>query len=65
MIRMKVKELIEKKGLSMLVVSEKAGISYTAVRRACSNYLSNINFSTLDGLCKALDCTPGDLIEYI
>lgn len=65
MIRMKLKELIKSRGMPMLILSEKAGISYPTVIRICNNNLSRIDFPTLNSICKALDCTPSDIIEYI
>ena len=52
--RMKLKELAEKTGLAM------NNLSILKTRKARA-----IRFSTLESICKALDCTPGDLIEYI
>ena len=52
--RMKLKDLAEATGLAMNNLS----ILKTNKARA-------IRFSTLNSLCKALDCAPGDLIEYI
>ncbi|MHC4538341.1 MAG: helix-turn-helix domain-containing protein [Planctomycetota bacterium] len=52
--RMKLKELAEKTGIAM------NNLSILKTRKARA-----IRFSTLNSLCKALDCAPGDLIEYI
>lgn len=52
--RMKLKELAEKTGIAM------NNLSILKTRKARA-----IRFSTLNSLCKALDCTPGELIEYI
>ena len=52
--RMKLKELAEATGLAVKNLS----ILKTNKARA-------IRFSTLNQLCKALCCTPGDLIEYV
>lgn len=30
-----------------------------------NNHARAIRFSTLDAICKALDCQPGDLLEYV
>jgi len=51
--RMKLKDLAEATGLAVNNLS----ILKTNKARA-------IRFSTLNSLCKALNCTPGDLIEY-
>ena len=52
--RMKLKDLAEATGLAVNNLS----ILKTNKARA-------IRFSTLNNLCKVLNCTPGDLIEYI
>ena len=52
--RMKLKDLAEATGIAINNLS----ILKTNKARA-------IRFSTLDALCKALDCTPGDLMEFI
>ena len=52
--RMKLKDLAKATGLAVNNLS----ILKTNKARA-------IRFSTLNSLCKALNCTPGDLIEYI
>ena len=52
--RMKLKDLAQATGLAVNNLS----ILKTKKARA-------IRFSTLNSLCKALNCTPGDLIEYV
>ena len=52
--RMKLKDLAQATGLAVNNLS----VLKTNKARA-------IRFSTLNSLCKALNCTPGDLIEYI
>jgi len=52
--RMKLKDLAQATGLAVNNLS----ILKTNKARA-------IRFSTLESICKALDCTPGDLLEYV
>jgi putative transcriptional regulator len=52
--RMKLKDLADATGLAVNNLS----ILKTNKARA-------IRFSTLNSLCKALDCTPGELLEYV
>ena len=35
-----------------------------AKRKMSSQELAEIRFSTLEAICKALDCQPGDILEY-
>ncbi len=65
MIRLKVNEFMKAKGLSMLVLSEMTGISYTAILRFCKNQITRIDCPTLETLCRFFECEPCDLIEYI
>ncbi|MHC4237378.1 MAG: helix-turn-helix domain-containing protein [Planctomycetota bacterium] len=52
--RMKLKEL-----------SEITGIAVNNLSVLKTNKARAIRFSTLEALCKALDCSPGDLIEFV
>jgi putative transcriptional regulator len=46
-------------------LSETTGIAVNNLSILKTNKARAIRFSTLEALCKALNCTPGDLIEYI
>jgi putative transcriptional regulator len=52
--RMKLKELAERTGIAV------NNLSILKTRKARA-----IRFSTLELICSALDCTPGDLLEYV
>lgn len=45
-------------------LAEKAGISATNLSILKTGKAKAIRFSTLDALCRALDCQPGDILEY-
>jgi putative transcriptional regulator len=46
-------------------LAEATGIAVNNLSILKTNKARAIRFSTLDAICKALGCTPGDLIEYI
>ena len=46
-------------------LAELTGIAVNNLSVLKTNKARAIRFSTLEALCKALDCTPGDLIEYV
>ncbi len=52
--KMKVGELAEKVGITMANLSILKNCKAKAVR-----------FSTLEALCEALECQPGDILEYV
>lgn len=45
-------------------VAAKAGLSALAVSGIWNNASLRVDLKTLNALCQALDCTPGDLFEY-
>ena len=45
-------------------LAEKVGISATNLSILKTGKAKAIRFSTLEALCSALDCQPGDILEY-
>lgn len=45
-------------------LAEKVGISATNLSILKTGKAKAIRFSTLESLCRALDCQPGDILEY-
>lgn len=45
-------------------LAEKVGISATNLSILKTGKARAIRFSTLEALCRALDCQPGDILEY-
>jgi putative transcriptional regulator len=45
-------------------LAERVGITPANLSILKNNRAKAIRFTTLDEICKALQCTPGDLIEY-
>lgn len=45
-------------------LAEKVGISATNLSILKTGKAKAIRFSTLESLCRALDCHPGDILEY-
>lgn len=50
--------------ISLNDLSEKVGIANVNLSKLKTGKASAIRFSTLDSICKALDCQPGDILEY-
>lgn len=46
-------------------LAERIGISTVNLSRIKTGKVTAIRFSTLEAICRALDCQPGDLLEYI
>lgn len=56
--------MLAKRKMKLNELSEKVGISVVNLSILKQNKAKAIRFSTLAAICKALDCQPGDLLEY-
>ena len=56
--------MLAKRKMSSLELVEKIGITPANLSVLKTNKGKAIRFSTLDAICNALDCTPGDILEY-
>jgi putative transcriptional regulator len=45
-------------------LSERIGISIVNLSNIKTGKIKAIRFSTLDAICRELDCQPGDILEY-
>ncbi len=50
--------------MSLNELSEKVGVANVNLSKLKNGHVSAIRFSTLDSICKVLDCQPGDILEY-
>lgn len=51
--------------MSLNELSELVGVSNVNLSKLKTGKVSTIRFSTLNAICKALNCQPGDILEYI
>lgn len=56
--------MLAKRKMSSGELAQKVGISPTNLSILKTGKARAIRFSTLEALCKALDCQPGDIMEY-
>ena len=56
--------IMSKRKMSLNELSEKTGITTTNLSILKTNKAKAIRFSTLEAICKALNCQPGDILEY-
>ncbi len=52
------------KKISLNELSERVGIANVNLSRIKTGKISAIRFSTLEAICRELDCQPGDILEY-
>ncbi len=56
--------MLAKRKMSLTELSEKVDITIANLSVLKKNHAKAIRFSTLDAICKVLDCQPGDILEY-
>lgn len=56
--------VMAQKKMSLNELSEKVGISNVNLSILKQNKAKAIRFSTLEAICEALNCQPGDIIKY-
>lgn len=56
--------MLAKRKMKLGELSETVGISVQNLSVLKTGKARAIRFSTLDALCRALECTPGDILEY-
>lgn len=54
--------LLVERGRSLTSLAEEIGLSLTQLSLFKCGHVKGIRFSTLEALCEALDCAPGDLL---
>jgi len=56
--------MLAKKKMSVTELTEKVGITMANISILKNGKARAIRFSTLEAICKALDCQPGDILEF-
>jgi putative transcriptional regulator len=56
--------MLAKRKMSVSELAEKVGITLTNLSILKTNKAKAIRFSTLEAICKALECQPADIFEY-
>ena len=64
MIVINVDVMLAKRKMSVTELSEKVGLTMANVSLLKNGKIKAIKLSTLNKICKALQCQPGDILEY-
>ena len=57
--------MMAKRHMSLGELAEIVGITNVNLSKIKNNKVNAIRFSTLSGICQALDCEPGDILKYV
>lgn len=56
--------MLAKRKMTVTELSEKVGITMANLSILKNGKAKAVRFSTLEAICKTLDCQPGDILEY-
>ena len=56
--------ILAKRKMSLTELSKKVDITIANLSVLKKNHAKAIRFSTLEAICKVLECQPGDILEY-
>ncbi|KXV34061.1 Cro/Cl family transcriptional regulator [Gluconobacter thailandicus] len=57
-------ELLKERGMSLTELSERVNLTLANLSILKTGKAKAIRFSTLEALCRVLDCQPGDILRY-
>lgn len=63
-IRVHLDRVMLERGISLTELADRVGITMANLSILKSNKAKAIRFSTLDALCRQLDCAPGDILKH-
>ena len=64
-IRVNLDLMLIKRGMTLSALAEAVNVTLANLSILKTNKARAIRFSTLEAICRELDCQPGDLLEYL
>ena len=64
-IRIKLEEMLKKRGMSKNKLSHKAEMQRTQINNYCKNEITRLDTDVLARICTALDCKIEDILEFV
>lgn len=56
--------MLARRKMSVTELSERVGITMANISNLKTGKAKAVRFTTLDAICRALDCQPGDILEF-
>ena len=57
--------MMARRKMSLGELAQKVDITMANLSILKNNHAKAVRFTTLEAICKALDCQPGDILEYV
>lgn len=64
-IKIHLDEMMKEKEIGLTELAAKVNITLANLSILKNNKAKAVRFSTLDAICRALDCQPGDILEWV
>lgn len=64
-LRINLDVVLAKRKMKLITLAEKVGISVQNLSVLKAGRAKAVRFSTLEAICRILECQPGDILEYI
>jgi putative transcriptional regulator len=65
MIRINLNVMLAKRRMTLTQLSKEVGLTYVNLSVLKNERVKAIRLDTLNKICKAIDCQPGDILEYV
>ena len=65
MIKLNLDRVMSERQISLTELADRIGITLANLSILKTNKARAVRFSTLDALCRALECQPGELLEFV
>ena len=63
-IRVNLDKILAERGLSLTTLSDRVGVTIANLSILKTGKARAVRFSTLDALCRVLECQPGDILSH-
>ncbi|MEN8860782.1 helix-turn-helix domain-containing protein [Qipengyuania flava] len=63
-IEVRLEELLRERGMTLTELSDRIGLTLANLSILKTGKAKAIRFTTLEAICRELDCQPGDLLHY-
>ena len=64
-IRVRLRDLLEKRGMAQTELQARSGLGYSTINALYHGKTQRVEFATLEALCEVLECTVGEILEYV
>jgi len=65
MIKLNLDRVMQERGISLTELAGRIGITLANLSILKTNKARAIRFTTLDALCRVLECQPGEILEFV